>query len=137
MAKRLRDFKRISMTAKTAEWIFANLCEKTFKDHVAKCDDRRAEPCYHEESLSLDVARFLADNMKIGKKRATVDFPCPYSTNDAKRQATLYDCVILRLISFSAVQGKTQVRVACERICDELQAYRNRNAMQVIAESAR
>lgn len=132
--KRYRDFLRISMTAKTALWIEKNLIDKTLKDHYDKCADPTLG-CHHQTSHSLAVARLLESGLKIGKKRATLDLPCPYSTETPRVQCAHYASAARRIISFSTKEKK-QLRAACVRICAEITIYANRNAMQVIAEAA-
>lgn len=138
--KRVRDFRRISMTAKTARFIRSNLIYKTVDHHVAHCEETPewldGEECKHERSKSLPVAHLLAHGLKIGKKRATLDIQCPYSTDDPEKQVKLLKHAANRLIFF-VDNEKRQLQDAMRRISDEILDYANRNAMQVIAEAAR
>ena len=135
--KRFRDFLRLNMPAKTATFLVVSLVDKTFNDHFKKCDPARAKRgCGHTDSGSLQVARLVEVGMKIGTKRATLDLPCPYSLSDPQEQIEVLKDLAKRIDAFSENE-KFQRRSACLRMRDEVLAYANRNAMQVIAEAAR
>jgi hypothetical protein len=139
VAKRFREYKRIKLTAKTAELIRERLVDKTFDDHFVKkkcaIDPTGLTQCSHQSSGTLDVARLVEAGIKIGKKRATLDLACPYSTNNATKHAYLLKQLATRLRMFaSAEKMKDQTRTAFNRAANEIQAYAERNAMEVLAE---
>lgn len=135
MAKRYRTFKRINITAKTATLIREKLVDKTFNDHYKKCVNESFDPdCSHVESGSLFVARLVEAGIKIGKKRATLDLMCPYSTNDPEGHVQTLLCFSWRLREFSK-KMKQQTRAACFRVAEVVENYAKRNAMQVLAET--
>jgi hypothetical protein len=140
--KRYRDFLRIAMTAKTARWLEERLVDKTFEAHslcipLRQDDIDVANQCGHYRSRTIFVARAMESGLKIGKKRATLDVKCPYSTSDAGEHIKLLLFFANRIRSFSSATGvKRQVSDACFRIADAITTYANRNAMQVIAEAA-
>jgi hypothetical protein len=140
MAKRVRDYRRIAMTAKTAQKIEEWLVDKTFFDHKRRCLGKPAWPisvseCPHRETLSLDVAEAIARGLVINSKRATLDIKCPYSTADADESIRVLMTMAGRLRDFSRGE-KRQLKDACFRVAEEIEAYANRNAMLVIAEAA-
>lgn len=163
MAKRVREFKRISLTAKTAEAIRKMIVDVTFDDHYRRvcilCDisftpkkgychkcggagDRTRHPeceqgtsCIHVKSGSLQVARLIEAGIKVGKKRATLDIPCPYSSGDPNEAIITLLNASGRIILFAASEKK-QLRLACERVAGEIKVYANRNAMEVLADAA-
>jgi hypothetical protein len=134
--RRFREFKRINLTAKTAKLIRACLADKTFNDHYKKCslDPTGLTLCSHQQNGNLAVARLVEAGIKIGKKRATLDVPCPYSTSDAEAHVQVLDRVVARLHAFSK-NMKGQTRAAFLRAAAEIDAYAHRNAMQVLAEA--
>lgn len=138
--KRFRDFLRLNMPAKTATFLVVSLVDKTFNDHFKKCMGlpltNGIAMCSHEGSRSLHVARLVEVGMKIGTKRATLDLPCPYSLADPQEQIVILKILAKRIDEFSTSEKK-QRRSACLRMRDEVLAYAERNAMQVIAEAAR
>jgi hypothetical protein len=131
------------MTAKTAAFIVECVVDKTFNDHYSKCNPtltvggRNDYVCTHVTSGNLDVARAVESGMKIGKKRATLDLACPFSTNESHKQIKLLKNTAWRVSEFAKMGGVSdQVRNACERIVSEITDYAHRNAMEVIAEAA-
>jgi hypothetical protein len=147
MAKRLRDFKRISFTAKTGELIREALVDKTFHDHFksGKCHKAMRskqmgqviEPCIHETSGTLAIARLVESEIKIGTKRATLDIPDPYCTADADATIKLLGQLAGRLMSYAAIANlKSQTRDAIQRIGEEVQLFADRNPLVVLAEIA-
>jgi hypothetical protein len=135
--KRVRDFKRIAMTAKTAKFI-EDIADKTFTAHARQCDEvdpADMDGCPHEQSGSLPAAQLLARGLKIGKKRATLDVKCPYSLDDPQERIRILKILAKRMRAFLTGE-KRQLRDAVNRIADEIEAYADRNAMQVIAEAA-
>lgn len=126
------------MTAKTAQFIVECVVDKTFKDHYGKCKPYLAEGivCTHIGSGNLDVARAVEAGIKVGKKRATLDLACPYSTSDPQEQIHLLELIAVRLAGFSKAKASMQVDAACSRIVGEILNYAHRNAMEVIAEAA-
>ena len=135
MAKRYRKFKRIKLTAKTATLIREKLVDKTFNHHYNNCVGDELEPaCTHVESGSLFVARLVEAGLKIGKKRATLDLTCPYSTNDPEGHIQTLHVFCWRLREF-AKPMKAQTRTACFRIAEIAENYAERNAMEVLAEA--
>lgn len=138
MAKKYRQFKRISLKAKTAKAIVEQLVDKTFNDHANKCwvkNYERFDPdCGHHKRKTLQVARLIESNIKIGVKRATLDIPCPYAQGDAEDQIKTLNIMVIRLRAFAQHQT-TQCRLAWEAAADQIDAYANRNAMEVLAEA--
>jgi hypothetical protein len=138
MAKKYRQFKRISLKAKTAKVIVEQLVDKTFNDHFKKCmdapKDGKMRDCSHEGSRSLFVARLIEAQITIGVKRARLDIPCPYASGDAEAQIKTLNVMVTRLRDFSKKQT-TQCRKAWEAAADQIEAYANRNAMEVLAEA--
>lgn len=125
------------MSAKTAKWLRESLVDRTLQDHE-KCDPEAEEPCIHVRSWNLPVALHFEAGIKINKKRATLDIQCPYSTENAQGQILLFKYMADRIKAFAHAQGvHKQQREAAMRVRDEILAYANRNAMQVIAEAAR
>jgi hypothetical protein len=134
MAKRYRKFRTVRFTARTGEFLRSSLVETTFKDHARNCG---SDPkCRHIESGTLEIARAFENYLRIGKKRASLRLPCPYSTPKPVAQICLLQEMAERIRSFAKARAKQAVREACERIADEIDAYAGRNAMQVIAEAA-
>lgn len=138
--RRVRDYKRISMSAGTARFLDEKLVRRTFFEHhlIKKCADS-SDPCVHEITGSLYVARLLDVELTIGSKRATLTLRCPYSTLNPPAHAALLRSVARRICVFSGdtVNVHRQTSEALMRIASEITAYADRNAMQVIAESAR
>ena len=135
--KHVRDFLRISLSAKTAEWLRSTVVNLTLKDH-GKCDPEREEPCKHEKNLNLEVALAFEAGLKVGKKRATLDIRCPYSTDDYKAHIKMLERMEVRIHDFAnAATTHGQQARAAFKICKKIHAYAHRNAMQVIAEAAR
>lgn len=140
--KRVRDFRRFSLTAKTAKFLEESLADKTFSAHQRMCVRGRevkwpveAETCVHEVSRSLDVAQLFARGLKVGEKRATLDLQCPYSLDDPQDRIQVYEIMAGRMRDFAKGE-KRQLAEAIHRIAKEIEAYAHRNAMQVIAEAA-
>jgi hypothetical protein len=138
VAKRFRQFKRVNLTAKTAELIREGLVDKTFKDHFVKkkcaLDMAGMAVCRHERSGSLMVARLVESGIHVGKKRGYLDIQCPYATNDPDDYIAILDVMVQRIRSFAEV-AKKQTRVAMERAANEIDHYAHRNAMEVLAEA--
>jgi hypothetical protein len=132
--KRLRDFRRISFTAKTGELLSTCLVDKTFKDHYYpgnKCAD---DPnCRHVGTLP--IARLIEAGLKIGKKRATLDIPDPYCTGDSPGVIKLLKSTAGRVRQFADAQ-KRQQKNAFERLADEIEAFADRNPLMVLADIA-
>lgn len=135
MAKRIRDYRRFSLTAKTAKFLEASLVDKTFEAHQRMCDPDATEDCIHRISRSMDVAELFARGLKIGKKRATLDLQCPYSLDDPRDRIQVYEVMAGRMRDFANGE-KRQLVDAVNRISGEILKYARRNAMQVIAEAA-
>jgi len=134
MGKRIRPFRRLAMSAKTAEVIQA-LANLTHADHASKCGDVEG-PCVHEKARTLPVADLITNGIKIGKKRATFDVPDPYSEDDHVEVRQLLHLLATRIGSFAPKQ-KTQTQDALDRVVEEIRAYADRNPLEVIAEAAR
>jgi hypothetical protein len=138
MAKKYRQFKRIRLKAKTAKLIVEKLVDKTFADHQAKCwdeENERFDPdCGHHRRGSLQVARLIDAHIKIGVKRATLDVPCPHARGDADAQIKTLNFLAVRLRDFGK-DLSAQCRRAWNAAADEIEAYANRNAMEVLAEA--
>jgi hypothetical protein len=134
MAKRYRNFLRVSMTAKTATFLREKVVDKTFNDHYDRCAD---DPdCHHHESGNLAVARTIEAGIKIGKKRATLDLACPFSQSVPLKHSLLLEDIASRIAEFAVFAKKKQLRTACDRVVDEIRRYARRNAMEFIAEAA-
>ncbi len=138
MAKKYRQFKRVSFKAITAELIVKKLVDRTLQDHNKKCwlkdEEMFLSPCPHEDRRTLQVARLIDAHMEIGKKRAHLDIPCPYAGGDADEQIKVLKVLALRLLSFS--EGlHYQMRKAWMKGATVISDYANRNAMQVLAET--
>lgn len=140
--KRVRDFRRFSLTAKTAKFLEASLVDKTHEAHQRMCVHKKkvkwpveAEDCIHRISRSMDVAELFARGLKIGEKRATLDLQCPYSLDDPQDRIQVYEVMAGRMRDFAKGE-KRQLADAIHRISKEIEAYAHRNAMQVIAEAA-
>ena len=132
MAKsRLRDFRRVSFTAKTGELIRELLVDRTMKDHYTqgKCDTT----CHH--IATLPIARLIEANIKIGKKRATLDIPDPYCSGDDAATIKLLKETAERLRQFAGGQ-KQQQQTAFTRLADEIQSFAERNPLMVLADIA-
>jgi len=126
------------MSAKTAKIMVELFVDKTFNDHHAKNCVGRAdpdEPCIHEWSGTLEIARELEAGFKIGQKRATLDIRCPYSTEDHKKHHDLLLKMVVRILQLPEGLHRQQVE-AIQRVATEITRYAERNAMQVIAEAA-
>ena len=134
MAKRFRDFRRLAMTAQTANWIMENIVDSTFKDHYDKCEE--GVLCYHLEFNTLGVARMLESGFKIGKRRATLDIHCPWSQSDPVAHKKLLLDTCERFADFSVKKLTSRKQKVIERLVEEIRTYANRNEMQVIAEAA-
>ena len=139
MAKRLREFKRFALTAKTGELLRSCLVDKTFNDHfsVGKCEAADAlGPCIHERSGTLAVARLIEAGIKIGTKRATLDIPDPYcGGGDPAKQVKVLKQVAERMRAFAKSQ-KRQQQKAFTRLADEIDTYADRSPLVVLAEIA-
>jgi len=97
--RRLKDYLRVNMTAKTATFIREKVVDLTFNDHYKRCAD---DPdCCHIESGNLAVARIVEAGIKIGKKRATLDLACPYSQIDPAKHVRLLEDVAGRILDFA------------------------------------
>jgi len=136
MAKRYREFKRINLTAKIARFVRESLVDKTFNDHYAKCHpDLDTFPvCSHTVSQSLQVARLVEAQITVGKKRGYLDIPCPWFQANPQAHINLLDTLVSRLKSFAEKIKNPRTQAATLRICEEVDAYAHRNAMEVIAE---
>jgi len=139
VAKKYRLFKRINLKAKTATAIVEQLVDKTFKDHQAKCWSADAgcfDPaCGHAVRGTLQVARLIEAQITIGVKRARLDIPCPHARGDADEQIKTLNLLAIRLRDFGARLSHKQNRLAWLAAADQVEAYANRNAMEVLAEA--
>lgn len=138
MAKRLREFRRFALTAKTGELLRSDLVDKTLNDHYGstKCEHPdSSEPCVHERSGSLAVARMVEAGIKIGEKRATLDVPDPYCVSDTSGTIKTLRTLAHRLRSFAGA-WKRQQQIAATRLADEIEAYADRNPLTVLADYA-
>ena len=140
MAKKYRQFKRINLKAKTAKAIVEQLVDKTFADHFKKCmdapNDGKMRYCSHEGSRSLFVARLIEAQITIGVKRARLDIPCPYASGDSEDQIKTLNVLVTRLRDFARdMKLSSQCRKAWEAAADQIEAYANRNAMEVLGEA--
>jgi len=123
MANQYRTFKRISMSAKTAKVLRNRLVDLTFEDHYMKCDG--STTCYHAESGSLAVSRFLESALRVGKRRAHLDL-----TEDRE----LIGALVTRLRDFAPIvlwAGR-----AFQRIADEAEIWAKRGPLERLAETA-
>ena len=136
MAKRFREFRRIKLTARVARFIQEALVDKTFNDHYSKCDGDD-EDCYHHESGTLYVARLVEPNLRVGAKRGYLDIPCPWYQPSPEDHIGLLDILVARLRNFAEntkdLNPRTKAFVL--QVCEEIDAYAHRNAMEVLAET--
>ena len=128
--KRLRQFLRLNTTTVVAEVIKEYVVDRTLEDHAKKCD---GEPCPH--SINLPGTRQVAAGTRIGSKRARIDLPCPYSTDDAEVQIILLDRLAWRIRDIACLQ-KFQTKEVMFRLSNQIFAFAHRNPMVVIAEAA-
>lgn len=133
MAERIREFRRLAMSAKTAQ-VIVELGRRTDADHRAKCADIDG-PCPHDGG-NLAVADLIRNSIKIGQKRATLDLPDPYASDDFAMGIKVLHLFAERVKIF-ARREKQQTTTALERIAEEAIHYANRNPLEVIAEAAR
>jgi hypothetical protein len=131
-------FKRIAMTREVAETIVEHIVDRTFKDHYERRECQDNEDCHHIVHGTLDVARFLESNMTIGKKRARLDLPCPYTSEDTtvvwSRRRVMRDVGYrLRQFGDDLANLRPTIRRAMKKIADEVLAYEGRNEMEVLA----
>jgi hypothetical protein len=139
LAKRYREFRRINLTAKVAQFIRESLVDKTFNDHYTKkrcvVDPTGLTLCPHEQSRSLHVARLVESQITVGKKRGRLDVPCPYSTNNPDDMIRLLETLVYRLRDFSKKLKVARTRGAVLDVCKQIDDYAHRNAMEVLAET--
>jgi hypothetical protein len=135
MARRIRDFLRVQMTARVARIIQHAVATRTFEDHAAKCkpDDLA---CPHAERGTLDMARAVESGIVIGEKRAHLDLACPFSLEDSDKQILVLERLGQR-IGWIADGQKEATSDAIQRIVGEILAFARRNPMLVIAEAAK
>lgn len=132
------NFKRIAMSREVAETIVEHLVDKTLKDHYGRRECRDDEDCPHILYGTLDVARFLEAQITIGAKRARLDLPCPYTSEDstvvAARRHVMRN-VGTRIHQFGNELPKlrTSIREAMAKIAREVHVYEGRNEMEVLA----
>lgn len=139
MAKRFREFKRIRLTAKVARFVQESLVDKTFNDHYKKCspDPTGLTYCHHEESGTLHVARLVEPNLRVGAKRGYLDIPCPWYQPSPEDHIGLLEILVARLRNFAenTKDLNPRTRDFVLRVCEEIDAYAHRNAMEVLAET--
>lgn len=134
--------KRIRMTVKTARLIRTELVERVFKRH-SKSDcfsgiGVGVGVCFCESDGILPLATFLDNSISIGRISAHLDLACPYLEDDSEVQIQLLRYLISRLWVFPFKKDEnTRTVKAVLRIRREIEAFANRNAMQVIAEASR
>jgi len=154
MAKRYRTFKRVRMTARSAQALVKAVVDKTMKAHhemvCQKCG-HEASPvsdwckkcerttlrkrksygcsqntCTHVESGNLAVARFIESGTHISKTKGYVDLP----GEDPK----LLRLTAERIRSFAATAGKAAS--AFHRVADTAEIHARRGWLHQLAECA-
>ena len=128
MAKRYRNFKRVSMTPTTARLITEALVDPVLRQH-ATCHKNiwvaiGEQLCRHEVDMTISVARLIESNMQIGSRRAHLDIP-----DNPELAMALADG--LRRWSWQ-VGGTSR---AFERLANESTAWATRSPLERIAEA--
>lgn len=127
MGKRYRDFKRVTMTASTGQYIVKLLVDKPFEVHYDRCENQGW--CVHDQDpSSLDIARMIEPAITVGTRRAHIDLP-----DEPKLVKGFAD----RLRSFTRYQDKKMknVKRAFNRIADEAEAWATRGPLHKLAEA--
>ena len=152
MAKRYRTFKRVRMTARSAQAIVETIVDRTFDDHFAMVCGQCSKPskekfcrhcemiterkwkarscqigkCTHVESRNLDCARLIEAGAHIAKTKGYIDLP----PDDPE----LLRLLAARIRSFVGTAGKAASAFA--RVADAAERHARRGWLHQLAECA-
>lgn len=127
------------MSGGVAKFLKEKLVDRTLNDCRKKCDPSSGG-CAHRLRGSLQVAHFLEAQLTFTTKRGYLDVPCPFLTTKDDEQAARYlnvlEDLVIRIRDFAGMASTLRTINAVREVAREVDEYRQRNPMEVIAEAA-